>query len=86
MTTRALAGTRAKIIFELFCRRQRPPNEAKAKGNNDLCQTRPCEAGAGTSQNETLHRRNFLDDAQNQTGAEDVGNSTSSAPACSEII
>src|ERR1700722_669910 len=80
--SRVLAGALSKVAGKPIWRRQLSPHEAKRKGNHDVSDVLPvtletCAERAG--QGHALHRRTRS--TPTKTGAENVGNSTSSAPA-----
>src|SRR5262249_9929794 len=87
-TCRAIGinGVGAEIGFEFMQRWLRPPNKIEQGwidhkiGESAICEIRHHAAG----QHQRLHRP-LSPHSQNKMGAGDVGNSTSSAPACRHI-
>src|ERR1700730_3055708 len=81
MTAGAVIGRAgAEIGCEFIRRRQRPPDEAKGEINRKIGEVRLGEfRDQRTGQNQTRHGPHRL--YASKTGAKNVGNSTSSAPA-----
>ena len=84
-TRTVFVRTRGDIGCELVWRRQRSPDEAKDEGN---ARPRRGPTRMRPRPDELVRIRRFMGSTRhtpNKTGAEDVGNSTSSAPALSKL-